>query len=474
MKNIFKRQYECLLPANLHLEELLQRNPPVLKAHMAHPDKLRDRIAFIMDRIERKSYDKPKGGKKKLLHYENVSVCAQILRDSSIPNYNQYLTYLANNGVLKLIKKGDYRRGCSIYQLGDTYTNVGVKRFIIYDQDFLDSIYEAHKDPAAISKYPKLYKDLSRLSVDWPKAEAILDNIYGYENNSTEHMSFARRNQVRILERIDDSFMATFKLGRTNRLTTTISNLRKELRYCLLCDSKPLVGVDIKNSIPFFTIALLEGKLFHSLDMLSLIHENNPRLRDRGISLINEEKETHTLQLSKIVCQNAESFEDVERFKQLVLNAEIYEEVAKKWNENEDIKTTYDRNSAKKKLMKILNSQEYADPLEKQVLRVMFPNVILGFEELNEGFTKRRNGKGKQKWKPGDAVSGFAHVTQKLESRIVLDEVCGGIKSARPEIPIFTLHDCIFTTEEHFDFIETFLKTKVKSIMGYEPKVEPQ
>lgn len=72
---------------------------------------------------------------------------------------------------------------------------------------------------------------------------------------------------------------------------------------------------------------------------------------------------------------------------------------------------------------------------------------LQSFDQTNSGYLKSKKGK-KSKWLPGDQECPFAHETQKLEARVVLDIVCKEIELRHPNIPLFTLHDCLFTIPE--------------------------
>lgn len=97
----------------------------------------------------------------------------------------------------------------------------------------------------------------------------------------------------------------------------------------------------------------------------------------------------------------------------------------------------------------MLNSPNGWKCEERTIFKKHFPAVAKVIEEINRGYTKVKKGKGEQRWQPGDQVCTFAHITQMLEARVLLDLICLAIKSHSMKIPIYTIHDSILTTPEH-------------------------
>ena len=40
------------------------------------------------------------------------------------------------------------------------------------------------------------------------------------------------------------------------------------------------------------------------------------------------------------------------------------------------------------------------------------------------------------------------------------------------KVPVFTLHDCIITTEENLEFVESFMKNTLTEALGFTPKMK--
>jgi hypothetical protein len=195
-------------------------------------------------------------------------------------------------------------------------------------------------------------------------------------------------------------------------------------------------------------------------DLDKLLLEVNPRLGD------GEGKLYSWLMLVDIIVSPSK-YPDVERFSSLCQSGELYDLLAEKWNSIPGKR--YDRDEAKKRLLKIFNSPPVFPSQEKDILRELFPNVSKVVDEINKGFEKTRKGKGRSRWKKGDQVCPFAHVTQRFEARVLLDVICNRIEKEHPNVPYLTLHDCILTTVGNEELVQEIMVEEITKIMGYPP-----
>ena len=92
-----------------------------------------------------------------------------------------------------------------------------------------------------------------------------------------------------------------------------------------------------------------------------------------------------------------------------------------------------------------------------KVFRNVFPNVY-------EIFKLIKIGKGHH--------NTLAILLQHLEATLVLHKACKIIFEERPDIPIFTLHDSIITTEGNEDYINEVLTNVLTQAIGIAPKLK--
>ncbi len=100
-----------------------------------------------------------------------------------------------------------------------------------------------------------------------------------------------------------------------------------------------------------------------------------------------------------------------------------------------------------------------------------FPNVMGLVIKINKGFIKTNNGRGKMKKRKHDLSCPLAFVLQTLEATLILDKVCANLLN-KYEIPLFTIHDCIATTEEHIDKVEEEIATVYEEYLGAKPSIK--
>jgi hypothetical protein len=449
MSNLFEYNYTVLLPAILDLDALLMNHPITVDKHVGNPYKIRDRAAFVLSSLINSTYSA--FNKKKIKSVgEPVGLCSTILQEV-VRDYNLYLDYFVEVGVLEKVEEGSYGVSCTTYRFID-YDIEKTKRYVIYDRVFLQSIFRRRKSATTIAKYRWLYDNLLRLTVDWDEAERILAKLF----KDDETRKDIHRERLHCFE---NPAKATFKETKTERLSTTLSNLRKELRAALRFDGKRLVGVDISNSVPFFTLVLFDDKLMDELGIKSLIKNINSNLNSTTFPF-------PWLMLVDLEGRSIK-YPDIDWYSKLVEANELYPLLKKEWNTR--LGKKYTRNQVKKKLQSIFNSPFHYDCKEREVLVDLFPNVMSIIKQLNQGYWKTKNGHGKSKWKKGDQVCPYAHITQIIEARAVLNHVCGFIESDRPDTPILTVHDCIYTTEDHLEYVIQAMEDRIFQMVGRIP-----
>ena len=66
----------------------------------------------------------------------------------------------------------------------------------------------------------------------------------------------------------------------------------------------------------------------------------------------------------------------------------------------------------------------------------------------------------------------FSVLLQKIEAQILLHEVCKEVYDISPDIPLFTVHDSIITTEQYACVLEEVLLKKYTGILGFPPQLK--
>jgi folylpolyglutamate synthase/dihydropteroate synthase len=60
----------------------------------------------------------------------------------------------------------------------------------------------------------------------------------------------------------------------------------------------------------------------------------------------------------------------------------------------------------------------------------------------------------------------LSHILQRIESEIMIQNVCKRISSEHPTLPIFTIHDSVLTTDGNQEYIAKIIKEEALKIIG--------
>jgi len=66
----------------------------------------------------------------------------------------------------------------------------------------------------------------------------------------------------------------------------------------------------------------------------------------------------------------------------------------------------------------------------------------------------------------------LACTLQNIESKLIIHGICKTVADNNPEIPLFTIHDSIASTEEYVDYVEQVMKDIIKDAIGTEPMIK--
>lgn len=232
------------------------------------------------------------------------------------------------------------------------------------------------------------------------------------------------------------------------RLHTNITQTKSELRKYIKYDGKTLCAIDIVNSQPFLSIALLDNEVFLYNNLLDKItnpiHISNP---DFPIMVVEKIK-------------SIKNKSDVILFKELVSSGQFYENFAKLLVENEIIENDTESNlreTAKDITFCTIYSPNTFVGFKESVklFKQQFPNVFEIFKIIKKGHGNH---------------PAFAICLQRLEAELVLHKICKEISIDRPDIFIATLHDSIITTEDHVSYVRSVMYRVLKKNIGIAPK----
>lgn len=450
--------FTCYVPENFNIDELLVENPPDFAYHK---DKFNYIIHLITEIPAKRKRDEDGHNFWEKVDYPFTCINSTLLQ-SKIHDYKKYLNYLIDNEVLVCDNqyiKGQKSYGYKFskeYQTDIKPIQLEKQVFIRRVLQFVDVNYDSLNNSSRIislkneSSYGYLIKWFNeKLSIDHAGAESYLNQAYKKEQILIGHEKAMRKKNQRkiIVEKIHRGLFKTSVDNTAGRLHTVLTQLKSELRQFVRYDGKRLVAADLKNSQPYLSTILFDSDRFIERDILKVIKDYNH----------NFNTDYNPSSIPYYVSKN------IDYYRKLVESGKLYEKFVTALieegilNPDEDFESL--RKTAKKAVLTSIFSpnSSISYKREMQVFKRIFPDIYSVFKAI-------KYGKGKH--------NTLAILLQRIETELILGEACKIISEANPEIPIFTLHDAIITTEIHIDFVEMVMKEVLVEAIGLSPTIK--
>lgn len=451
----------------------------------------RDKLLLLLSLInEAPVYNKRRGANKNGLSY-----LSSVFLRAYVHNYNEYLNYLIDNGIIETDNyyiPGKKSRG---YKIADKY-NGKVSLSLVYSPSLVKKIRkEQQKWQKLPVKYNALFRSFSGLEIDYDAAMLFISDLYSYRTRNPENREWnpkkkrfkiptAQYNSAYInINYLKDKKFYFFVDSNVHRLHSNITNIQSDLRNFLSWKGEKLVSIDISNSQPYLSCMLFSQSFYTSdnalnsnkkenkltifsfpgiLDQLqskrlaapSFVHHITDQLHQFGISepLLAKDRPSS---VSLTPVRKRDFKNDIEWFVYLVANGSLYEYLEKMFCER--LGESYgDRKSVKAAVFQVLFTdnrfygQDEAAP--KRIFKEIFPQVYKLFS-----LYKRRD------------ASLFPRLLQQIESRLIIDVICARILKERPEVPLITIHDSIATTIPNLEYVKSVMHEELTKHIGIEP-----
>lgn len=389
--------------------------------------------------------------------YFDYFIDIQILeKKNHSSTYHKCTSYRYNYSAIKI--KGEECIDFTAYEIND---RVGKK---VQEENFNNDCAHLSKwlDENLIIDFDSLIQSLqgefcyNKYNLSYDKFNPIKSKAYNYW-----YCALTLKNQC---------YRATRNHDSDSRLHTNLTNLPSIFRPYISYDGENIVSLDIKNSQPYFLVLLLErynDKRIHKIIKKIFGRKSKTILEklERIIETDAFQNEFHAIKESILAGTFYEYlggiFQDIKPFK-IECDKETGEEIeyykARFYNPDTEFSELKVFES-KRNLMKKLTLQILYTPLKKpskeyKIFKEHFPLLCQCMEIF------------KTQSESEDAFKLFPKLLQHIESDCVLDVITRTLADYYPEMPLWTIHDSICTTQSWFYLMEDTVNTLFLSYSG--------
>jgi hypothetical protein len=236
-----------------------------------------------------------------------------------------------------------------------------------------------------------------------------------------------------------------------HRFNSLFTQTPKILRNYIRINDSLVSEVDIKSCQPYFLSTILfpeftTSTIPNEFNFKTIYPKLHTLLNEIGfIALSNDGNREHQL----LYCYlDNEEFETLNGFKEFDFTGDFYNHLV-----NLGVQRGIDTNreKVKDKMMSYLFGQDEKNR-KRNLIQKILEIEYKGLNRLVERFNFM--------WKNNE----FAVLLQRTETYILLKRVLKEFNESYPNIPIYTIHDGIYTTSEYGEFVRGEVKSKIEQI----------
>lgn len=208
----------------------------------------------------------------------------------------------------------------------------------------------------------------------------------------------------------------SIRFDKNGRLHTNLSMLPSRFRKCITFDGKPLIGVDVSNTQPLLLASLCDTHWLYTLIKRGTIQVNEQLFKEFKVHI-----ESNPVDLSN--------------YKQIVKEGKFYEHMMTQY-------PNFSRNVIKRNILKIINDRGTSTSNNREMVRGAFIETfptIYKLLELLKSVTYKQSSKLLMQVESSRFIVWF---TQEFYYNLKNDL-----------IPLYTIHDCFYTTPEHIEYV---------------------
>lgn len=466
----------CMVPLNLKIDELTQKIPPTFSYK-------RDGFIYLVD-LWFQQYEWSKNDSN-YIKDDYLPFHSQSLK-FVLYDYQKYLEYLIQNEVFEVNSSYQTNVKSKSYKLNSIYYTDLVEDEIL-DRRIVEKILQSRNisQTEVNEKYRYITKWFDKLTVDEAEAYKYIEQYIQSKSKAKSHSLTRKRLQLKKIsyilsvKRISNKNYRFSIDQKSGRLYTPLTNLKKELRQFLKYDGKKIVAIDLSNSQPYLSTILLDKDFYKQTNNIKVNRQDltewvknktNQLLEEvywyirigkenEGVNKKNKNTNTNgerSLPMCGKVGKIHTADEEWNKFRSLVSRGEFYEYIGKYISSRP--KSNLVQNP-KKLVITVLFSSPTDDreyfKINAKLFEELFPSLYRVYKIIKS-----------------NDHSSLAVLLQNIEAEVFLNRICSEIESQNLEIPIFTIHDSICTTEEHLNKVRYIMNHNLKRAVGLAPKLK--
>lgn len=438
-------------------------------------------------------------------HNGYISLCSQYIRQIHF-EYKHFLQYLIDVGVLEADDLSIPGVKCFGFKFTSAYSGVELKEVELTNHILIGNMKQQKKKIEEerknnVKPYVHIIRWYLKQKLEINKEAALswvntyfrqnFDNAEKYMigDDLTEEKAILQNIKNRLLsfiEKVDSKSVSIldFKVDsdQGRRLHGMFSYMMKQLRHFFKYEGQNLVSVDIKNSQPYFSILLLDRQFWQS----SAVRTSRLQLQELGDDMYKI-KDLTGMRESIMMLDSSRTLTRLDvstnLYKNLVVKGELYEylwpalrekasvDFLEKWGER-----LSSRDSVKREMLRIMYCSN-------AVIQQPFYETSKDFENLFPPVgrifkTVKQETESSIIWVNGRMKRvGYKRLPillQRIESHLLLKVICKKIAKERPDVPTFTIHDSIVTTEENQAYVTEVIRQVLTEKVGFPPTLKPE
>lgn len=451
-----------MVPANLKVDKLIVRHGREIKGF--HKDKVYFICHSIYNQMNFLNDNMVYPGKHKEYY---VPLSADILKARLGNMYTQIVEMMETHGVIKRDGSWQNNNISQGYRFTDHYLGSPRRWISVTYQPFLKLAENANLTSKRFKYEKRVVAALEgwfktgELKIDYNEAKGILDRVKSDEfSNSKRGKDSLRINatyhsRLAAVERINEKCSGIHQDEFGYRVHTPLTQLKSEFRCLVRYNNEELVQVDIKNSQLYFMLYLLDWRNWKKTKNTKMIW------KDIETDIKHNNSNTTTIMFLKSLESTYGKGLQSHTFVSDCSNGRLYEAVMKMVNA--DNQPPVDRDYVKKTLV----GQLFCNPTTDwtyftgkpqrvwTAFEALYPDVSSIIEDIKAVDHKN-----------------MSKLLQRIEATAMLKYVCRTLRDNHSDAPVFTLHDCIVTTQAHALLVEQVMFQHIGGFIGIQPTVE--